>query len=52
MAYDPSTEMQGVRRPKRRLTADRATWGNPPTFEEWLEIQQEAAEGQPDDKEN
>ena len=39
--YDPQTEMQGVRRPRWRLSKDRSAWGMPPTYDEWLQIQQQ-----------
>ena len=32
--------MQGIRRPKWQPNGERAAWGVPPTYEEWLQIQE------------
>lgn len=52
--YDPQTEMQGIRRPKWRMSKDRSAWGIPPTWEEWQQIQQDGKTNVPvpDDNDN
>jgi hypothetical protein len=32
--------MQGIGRPKWQSNGERATWGIPPTYAEWLQIQE------------